>query len=300
MFDRITLPRDLIDCRGGVLARRGAVVSPESIAEAARRASPGPRRPLPEADVDAALTVLYDPAYRHLFPGGPVTAAVEQALLAIRLPDVLHEELAAIRVASPSTHQHAAITAAVTVRMLVSAVGASRGVPDLAAAALLHDLGMRHLPGRLTRARDPLRSEDAAEIASHPLLGAHHLATVLGAHPAVQAAHAHHWRCGQGYPALPKAPPRAIEVIGTASAFAALTQPRPFRSAAYDARGAADVLVQAAAIGHADVGSVKLLVHALRGGKGDPRAVVFGKSRAGHEPEVNRHVAVTAPPRSPV
>ena len=42
-------------------------------------------------------------------------------------------------------------------------------------------------------------------------------------------------------------PPRSMEVVSVASAFAALTQPRPFRSGAYDARGAADVLVAEAA-----------------------------------------------------
>jgi hypothetical protein len=89
-----------------------------------------------------------------------------------------------------------------------------------------------------------------------------------------------------------------MEVIAVASAFAALTQPRPFRSAAYDARGAADVLVSEATVGQADANTVKLLVHALRGGDGDPRAIRFGRERGGHGPDVNRHVHVAAPARS--
>jgi len=43
---------------------------------------------------------------------------------------------------------------------------------------------------------------------------------------------------------------------------------------------------------------VRLLIHALRGGQGDPRAVRFGASRGGQVPEVNRHTAVAAPPAS--
>jgi hypothetical protein len=52
--------------------------------------------------------------------------------------------------------------------------------------------------------------------------------------------------------------------------------------------------------GHADANTVKLLVHALRGGRGDLRAIRFGRRRDGHGPEVHHYVHVTAPPRSPV
>jgi hypothetical protein len=90
-------------------------------------------------------------------------------------------------------------------------------------------------------------------------------------------------------------------VVAVASAFAALTQPRPFRSEAYDARGASDVLVGEATDGSADATTVKLLVHALRGGRGgDPRGIRFGRGREGHGPEVNRYLQVTAPARSPM
>jgi HD-GYP domain-containing protein (c-di-GMP phosphodiesterase class II) len=87
-------------------------------------------------------------------------------------------------------------------------------------------------------------------------------------------------------------------VIAVASAFAALTQPRPYRSAAYDARGATDVLVAETITGHADANTVKLLVHALRGRDGDPRAIRFGVSREGHQPEINRYTPVEPPARS--
>ncbi len=301
MFDRLITTEELVDCRGEAIAARGTVLSAQSIAEIARRAPQRSRRVLEETALASEADVpLAEPKYRHLFQGEAVRDAVRRALLAIRLPEVLLEELLAIRSSAPAQHAHAFATAAVAVRMLLSAVGGARGVPELAAAALLHDLGMRHLPPRLFRQRDELTKEDAARIASHPLVGAYHLASVLGAHPAVAAARCHHWRCGQGYPALESSPSRSIEVIAVASTFVALTQPRPFRAVVYDARGASDVLAAEATNGHADANTVKLLVHALRGGRGDPRTVRFGRERDGHGPEVHRYVHVSAPARSPV
>ncbi len=296
MFDRVTLDRDLIDCRGETLARAGVVVSPQSIAEAARLAVQGPRVALADSPHRAEVTVsLGDPRYQHLFGDQAVRDLVERALLEVRLPAVLFDELTGVQRANPALYRHGMATAAVGVRMLLAAVGDLKGVPDMAAAALLHDLGMRHVPMRLVRNRDRLTPEEAAEIASHPLTGAYHLARLLGNHPAVPAAHAHHWRCGQGYPRLAGGPPRSAEVVAVASAFAALTQPRPFRSEPFDVRAAADVLVAEAKAGTADTNTVKLLIHALRGGQGDLRAVRFGGHRGGQVPEVNRHTPVAAP-----
>jgi hypothetical protein len=301
VFDRLILTEELVDCRGELLAARGSVLSPESITESAAHAPALPLRHLGDtALADDADVPLGDPGYRWLFANCGVREAVRRVLLGVRLPETLLEELLALRRAESPVHAHAFVTAAVAVRMLLGVVGEARGVPELAAAALLHDLGMCHVPSRLSRLRDRLGRDEAARVAAHPLLGAYHLARVLGAHPAVQAALGHHWRCGQGYPVLACPPSRSMEVVSVASAFAALTQPRPFRSGAYDARGAADVLVAEAQAGQADANTVKLLVHALRGGEGDPRQVRFGRERGGHGPDVNRHVHVSAPARSPV
>jgi hypothetical protein len=296
MFDRLTLTHDLLDCRGAPVARRGTVISPEAIAEAAQRAPALPRRPLAETALARDILAPLDASeYGHLFHGDAVRAGVIDAVESSRLPDVLVEELVRARRDAPALHAHAFAAAAVAARMLLSVVGTARGVPDVAGAALLHDIGMLHLPARLRAPGERLSREDTLRIAAHPLTGAYHLARVLGAHPAVAAARSHHWRCGQGYPALGAAPSRSVEVVSVASAFAALTQPRAFRSAAYSARGAADVLVAEAAAGLADTTTVRLLVHALRGGHGDPRAIRFGHGREGHAPEVNRYAPVEGP-----
>jgi hypothetical protein len=301
MFDRLILTEDLLDSRGALIAARGTVLSVESIAEVARRTPPPVRHALADtalaAEVDAPLS---EPAYKHLFAGEGVRDAIRRAVRGVRLPDPLLEELLAMRRDAPLLNVHAFATAAVAVRMLLSVVGAARTLPELAAAALLHDVGMRHLPPRIFRQREGLAKDDTSQIASHPLIGAYHVASMLGNHPAVDAARCHHWRCGQGYPTLPAAPSRSVEVISVASAFAALTQPRAFRASVYDARGASDVLAAEAVGGHADANTVKLLVHALRGGRGDLRAIHFGRPREGHGPDVHRYVHVAAPARSPV
>jgi len=301
VFDRLTLQEDLVDCRGAVIAPRGAVISPETIQEAAEGAPQHPRARLSETHLARDLEEpLASSVYAPLFGRAGAREAVERTVLAVELPEPLVEELLDLRAARPELYRHAVMTTAVAVRILRTAAGSSRTLTELAAAALLHDLGMRQIPARLLANRDRLSLEQVHRIAAHPLLGAYHLASVLGHHPAVAAARSHHWRCGQGYPGLSGAPARSIEVISIASAFCALTQPRPYRSSPYDARGAVDVLVRETVTGHADPTTVRLLVHALRGGDGNPVGVRFGGSRSGHVPQVNGHVPVAAPARSPV
>jgi hypothetical protein len=300
MFDRVTLARDVVDARGMVLGRKGLVVSFDSIAEATSRTSAAPRTSLSDTFLAEDLHIpLADPPYRHLFRGAGIQAAVARALLQIKLPSCLFDEVLALKVGDAPRYRHALTTAAVTARLLIAAVGEARALPDLSAAGLLHDLGMRHVSLHLARNGDSLEEQEVLDVAAHPLLGAWHLSLVLGAHPAVEAALSHHWQNGQGYPTLAMPPSRSVEVVGVASAFAALTQVRAFRSEPYDARGAADVIVAAAQAGRADVNTVRLLVHALRGGHGEVRQVRFGRSRLGHAPAVNRHTPI-APLRNAV
>jgi HD-GYP domain-containing protein (c-di-GMP phosphodiesterase class II) len=300
MFDRVVLPRDLVDAHGTVLAKRGFVLSVDVVQEVAQRAPALPRVALSETPVAEDLHLpLADPAYRHMFRSSSVQAAVARALLALRLPELLFDELVGLKVSDPARYRHGLTTAAVAARMIIAAVGDAPGLPDLAAAGLLHDLGMRHLSHHLVRNGDPLDGREVMDVASHPILGGWHLAGLLGAHPAVEAALSHHWRNGHGYPSLSRAPSRAAQVVAVASAFAALTQARAFRSEPFDARGAADVLVSEAAASRADVNTVRLLVHALRGASGEVRLVRFGRERLGHAPVVNRYTAI-APMRSAV
>ncbi|MGA8892912.1 MAG: HD domain-containing phosphohydrolase [Anaeromyxobacteraceae bacterium] len=298
MFDRVKLRRDLTDCGGRMLARAGTVVSVESIAETASGARPPAAAPLSETFVSDDLGgALRDPAYQHLFRTPEVEAAVRGAVDSAQLPQPLVEELAAAKLLDPLRYAHALSTAVVTTRLILAAAGTARASPQIAAAALLHDIGMRHVPPRVLRAPGALQGDDALEVAQHPFIGAFQLARLLGSHPAVEAALAHHWRDGQGYPDLVTRPSPTTEVVAVASAFAALTHTRSYRSEPYDARGAADVLVAEAASGHADPFAVKLLVHAMRGADGPLNGLRFARARPGATPEVNRHTRISPPAR---
>jgi HD-GYP domain-containing protein (c-di-GMP phosphodiesterase class II) len=298
MFDRIKLRRDLTDCGGRVLAHAGSVISVEGIAEVAAEASSGNGGPLSDTFVaDDLGDVLANPALCHFFRTGEVERAVRRVIESAQIPLPLVEEMAAAKVTDPVRYHHALTSAVVTARMILAAAGTARASPQIAAAALLHDIGMRHVPARVLRTPDSLRGEDAAEIAQHPFLGAYQLARLLGDHPAVEAALAHHWRDGQGYPDLRTPPSPSTDVVAVASAFAALIQTRAYRSEPYDSRGAVDILVAEAATGHADPFAVKLLVHALRGAEGAVNGLRFARARPGLSPTVNRHTRIAPPAR---
>jgi HD-GYP domain-containing protein (c-di-GMP phosphodiesterase class II) len=294
MLEPSRLARDLVDWRGAVLAPAGTELSVASIRACAASAVAAPTRPLADTFAASDLRLpLAAPVYRHLFRDESQDATAH-VLLAAELPDALWDELRTMRAADPARYWHALATAAVAARMLLGALGEATSIARAACAGLLHDLGMRHVSPHLSRNGDLLSALEREEVAAHPLLGAYHLALLLGDHPAVEAALGHHWAGGAGYPPMPSAPPRSVGVVAVASVFAALTQPRPFRSAPYDARGAADVLVVESLAGRADPDAVRLLVHALRNGKGDLRALRFGRERIGHAPAVNRHTPIAA------
>jgi HD-GYP domain-containing protein (c-di-GMP phosphodiesterase class II) len=298
MFDRVKLRRDLTDCGGRLLARAGSVISVELIAEAADEARPGNLTPISDTFLaDDLAGAARDQALCHLFRAEKDRSAVSRVIEAALLPLLLVEEMAASKISDPIRYHHALASAVVTARMILATPGTGRASAEIAAAALLHDIGMCHVPARVVRTPDSLHGEDAVEIAQHPFLGAYQLARLLGNHPAVEAALAHHWRDGQGYPDLPAPPSPTTAVVAVASEFAALTQTRAYRSEPYEARSAADVLVAEAASGNADPFAVKLLVHVLRGADGQMNGLRFARARPGMLPEVNRHTRIAPPAR---
>jgi HD-GYP domain-containing protein (c-di-GMP phosphodiesterase class II) len=301
MFDRVKLRKELTDCGGRLLARAGSVISVESIAEAASQARPASGLPLADTFVaDDLGEVVRAPVLAHFFRSDDVASAVRRAVEAAQLPLPLVEELASAKLSDPVRYQHALCCGVVTARMIVAAAGTARALPQIAVAALLHDIGMSHVSPRVLRTPEALHGEDALEIAQHPLIGAYQLARVLGSHPAVEAALAHHWRDGQGYPDLTDRPSPGTDVVAVASSFCALTHGRAYRSEPFEARAAVDILVAEAASGHADPFAVKLLVHAMRNGTGPVNGLRFARSRQGVTPVVNRHTRIAAPARRTV
>jgi hypothetical protein len=155
MFDRVKLRRDLTDCGGRVLARAGTVISVESIAEAAASTRPGCVNPLSDTFLaDDLAEILREPVLRFLLRTAEIEQAVRRVVEAATLPQPLVEEMAAAKLLDPVRYRHALSTALVTARLILAAAGTARASPQIAAAALLHDIGMRHVPPRVMATPD--------------------------------------------------------------------------------------------------------------------------------------------------
>jgi hypothetical protein len=247
------LTRDLHDAAGKLVASRGEIVDLGRLKRACQRAPREARqRPLHETAVSTAVLEAFDaPALSHVVEGD-ARAQVADTLCEVRFPDPVWAELDVLRRDDPARYQHAIWTAIVSTRLFRAALGEAPGLSRLAGGALVHDLGMRYASPRLRSKRDFLTQSEALLLEEHPFVGALLLASAMGESPAVHFALLHHTRSGRGYPRIDGTPPlRGLDLVAVASAFAALTQARPFRSAPYDARGAVDLLVAEAKAGRA-------------------------------------------------
>ena len=105
---------------------------------------------------------------------------------------------------------------------------------EVAAAALLHDLGKLAVPREVIAKPGPLTENEAALVRGHPRLGADLLATVAGMEPAATIVRFHHERWdGTGYPdgLRRRAIPLASRIITACDAYDAMTSNRPYRRA---------------------------------------------------------------------
>jgi hypothetical protein len=292
------LTRDLHAATGKLVAARGEIIDLARLKEVASRAGKQDRqRPLHETPLADAVLEAFDAAPLNHFVVDPdARAKVADALVEIRFPDGVWDELELLRSEDPLRHQHAIWTSVVSARLFRAALGEAPGLSRLIGGALVHDIGMRHASPRLRSKRDHLTRAEAMALEDHPLLGALLLASACGDSPAVHFALLHHSRSGFGYPRVEGRPAlRGLDLISVASAFAAMVAPRPYRMQPFDARGAADQLCDEAAAGHFDARAVKLLIHCLRGGKGAPREVRLPKRQTGFRPTRNNHHGTERP-----
>jgi len=286
------LTRDLHAANGKLVAARGEIIDLARLKAVASRAVKQDRqRPLHETPLaDAVLEAFDAPPLNHFVVDPDARAKVADALVEIRFPDGVWDELDLLRSEDPLRHQHAIWTSVVSARLFRAALGEAPGLSRLIGGALVHDIGMRHASPRLRSKRDHLTRAEAMALEDHPLLGALLLANACGDSPAVHFALLHHSRSGFGYPRVEGRPPlRGLDLISVASAFAAMVAPRPYRLQPFDARGAADQLCDEAAAGHFDARAVKLLIHCLRGAKGAIKEVRLPKRQTGFRPERNHH-----------
>jgi HD-GYP domain-containing protein (c-di-GMP phosphodiesterase class II) len=286
------LTRDLVAADGRLVASRGEIVDLASLKAVAARAPRDVReRPLFESSLaETVLEAFEAPALAHLVGTEQTRASAADVLSDVRFPQAVWDELEALRREDPPRFQHAIWTAVISARLFGAALGVAPGVARLVGGALTHDLGMRYVAVRLRFKRDHLTRAEALALEDHPLVGALLLASALGDAPAVHFALLHHTRAGHGYPRVSRSPPlRGLDLVSVASAFAALIAPRPFRHLPYNSRGAVDQLLEDAVAGHFDSRAVRLLVHCLRGSKGQPGELDLPRKPTGFRPPVNHH-----------
>jgi len=286
------LTKDLFSADGQLVASRGEIVDLAFLKELAKRAPRDLReRPLHETPAaEAVLEAFESPALTHLVGNEASRALVADTVTEVRFPDPIWDEVESLRREDGPRYQHAIWTAIIAARLSRSVLGTAPGLSRLVGGALVHDIGMRHAALRLRFKRDHLSNSDALALEDHPILGALLLARVLGDAPAVHFALLHHSRAGFGYPRLNGKPPlRGLDLVSLASAFAALIAPRSYRLQPFNARGAADQLLDEAQAGHFDVRAVRLLIHCLRGGMGSPGELELAHRATGFRPPVNHH-----------
>ena len=291
------LTRDVVAADGRIIASRGEVVDLDFLRELTARAPKQLRsRPLHETSIaDAVLEALDAPPLEHLVNPSQARGQIADALADVRFPDEIWAELESLRLDDPARFTHAIWTALVAARMFRSALGDAPGIPRMLGGALVHDLGMRLASPRLRSKRDHLSKAEAMALEDHPLLGALLLASVLGDAPPVHFALLHHARSGHGYPRVRShAPLRGLDLISTASAFAAMVSPRAFRAQAFSPRGAIDQLLEEAQAGHFDERAVRLLVHCMRGAKGALLELRLPRQLTGFRPAENSHGVLAA------
>ena len=286
------LTKDLFAADGRRVASRGEIVDLPLLKEIAGRAPRGIReRPLFETThAQTLLEALEAPALLHLAGSEASRALAADALSEVRFPQPVWDEQEALRQQDAPRYQHALFTGIAAARLFRAALGTGPGVPRMVGGALVHDLGMLHVAGRLRFKRDHLTRAEALALEDHPLLGALVLASALGDAPAVHFALLHHTRAGFGYPRMAGKPPlRGLDLIAVGSAFAALVCPRPFRLTPFSARGAVDQLIDDAQAGHFDPRAVRLLIHCLRGARGPLNDRQLPRAPTGFRPPVNHH-----------
>ena len=99
--------------------------------------------------------------------------------------------------------------------------------------ALVHDVGKLSLPVELLLKADPLDEDEWALVKEHPEAGARIVGGLPSSQTLLSIVRHHHERVdGRGYPAGLHGSeiPAAARIVGAVDAYAAMTQPRPYRA----------------------------------------------------------------------
>src|SRR5258708_13020001 len=152
------LTRDVLAADGRVVASRGEVVDLAHLKDVAARAPRGLREiPLHETGaVNSVLEAFESPSLEHLVGNEASRALAADALSEVRFPQLVWDELEALRRDDGPRYQHAIWTGVIAARLFRAALGQAPGLARLVGGALVHAVGMRYPPPPLPFNQDHL------------------------------------------------------------------------------------------------------------------------------------------------
>ena len=286
------LTKDLYAADGRLVASRGEIIDLDSVKDVASRAPRGAReRPLFETPhAEEVLEAFEAPALHHLVGTEETRALAADALVEVRFPQAVWEELEALR-----REDGRATSTRSGPRSSPRASSATRSAPRRAWR------GWSARRCSTTSACGTSRCGCGSSAITSPAPRRWRWRTIRSsARCSSPACSATRRRCtsrcstipapDSGYPRMQGTPPlRGLDVVAVASAFAALVAPRSFRLQPYNPRGAIDQLTDEAEAGHFDRRAVRILIQCLRNLPGGFQELKLPTRHTGFRPPVNHH-----------
>ena len=156
--------------------------------------------------------------------------AGEVAELAFREPDRLRARL--VRILGRAAGNHAANVRRLAVRLAKRLEIPESSVAAIALGSVLHDAGKLCVPEAILAKPAPLTEAEWRIVRRHPVAGEQLLEPYIQSHEVLSIIRFHHERWdGLGYPdgRAQAEIPLAARVVGTADAYEAMIEPRPYR-----------------------------------------------------------------------
>jgi len=157
-------------------------------------------------------------------------AAGEVAELAFHEPERLRARL--VRILGRTAGNHAANVRRLAVRLAQRLEIPESSIAAIALGSVLHDAGKLCVPDAILAKPAPLTEAEWRIVRRHPVAGERLLERYVHSHEVLSIIRFHHERWdGQGYPdgRAQAEIPLAARVVGTADAYEAMIEPRPYR-----------------------------------------------------------------------
>ena len=283
------LTEDIADIRGQVVLPSGSVVTKAVLKKIDASRPTFSAMMLQDHDIFHDFQSLMDePNYRATIANDDIRKKVLSHLGRVQLPEPVFEELAHMRESSIILYHHTLATTFLATRLVLEYIFYADDVIKVASAALTRDIGMTRLPPSLLKNTDHLSRQEFFRIQRHPMVSlvllTHYFGDGLNA--LVGLRH-HDGRKRQSNPS------KLIELVTMVDVFNALISPRPFRTRAFDVRGALDALGDMVKRDEANVDLVKLLIASYRSGPVQARNIVMSTEKLGYAPTENYYGVTT-------